>query len=1191
MGSIEGALLVLDANLAPDGLSNLQEQIVRGSWDGQTYAQIAEATGYDDDYIRDVGFQLWRKLSKNFNVKVSKSNFKTILRRQQVEPLTPPDTSPPAPHDWSTAADVSLFYGRKSELTTLTQWVQADLCRLILILGMGGMGKSAFAIKLAHTLEHDFEQIIWRSLKAAPPLEDLLTNLLKTFAASPDVAIPTALPDKIAQCLEYLRQKRCLLILDNFDVLLESNQHCGLYQAPHQDYGEFLQHLGDVNHQSTVLITSREKPQDIDGLEGDRLPVRTTYLKGLDQEASQSLLKLKGLTGTPPEQCQLIEHYQGHPLALKMISTTISELFGGDIAQYLNQRHGVFNGLERLLALQIQRLSQLETDILFWLAINQNPCTLAQLQGDLLAVPPIPALLEALESLKHRSLLETTHPEGDPTIRFTLQPVIMEYLLHTLIQQVFTEIKTLAPKFFLRYALLKAQLQDYLQDTQARLILAPLARQLQAHFEGAIASHLQTFLKHLQTLPSQQIGYGGGNLINLFRYLQTDLRGYDFSTLTLRQALLHDLSLRDTNFSHVTFQDCRFANTFGGITAVAFSPDGEQFATCDTNGHVAVWSMQGRHPLAQCIGHDFWTWNVAFHPTLPRLASCGQDLTVRLWDTRTGHCEQVLHGHTSIVLDVTFSPDGQCLLSSSNDGSIKQWDAHTGDCLQTLVGHEKCVWGLAFAPDGQHFYSGGEDNQIRYWDLATGECLRVFSGHRQWIMAIALSPDGLWLASASMDHTVKLWSTATGACLHTLTGHQAPVVSVDFSPDGRTLASGSYDQTIRLWHTRTGTCTQLLNKHTNRIWCVQFHPHEPLLASGGDDNTTRFWNPDTGEALTTLQGYSNGIYELALHPHLPMIASAHEDQTVRLWHLPAENSTDPVEPYQTLRGHQNRVFAIAFSPDGNHLASGSFDRTIKLWHPETHQCSLTLVGHQSWVWDIAFSPDSQTLASASYDRTVKLWDIQTGHCTQTLTGHDGSALCVAFSPDGQWLASGGYEQILKLWDPQSGECLRTWHAHPNRIWAVAFSPDNQMLATAGEDHQIMLWDVATGAHLQTLCGHQQAVLCLRFSDDGQYLFSSGSDRTLKQWHLGSAQCLQTFSGHEQWVWSVALASPHQCLSASQDETIRVWDITTGTINQQLEVPRPYAGMNIQAVTGLTNAQENVLSVLGAYAQPDREDGQ
>jgi WD40 repeat protein len=1229
MTSVEEVLSVLDTVLIPDRLSNLQEIIVRKCWEGKTYTQIAETTGYDDDYIRDVGFQLWRKLSKTLNEKVSKSNFKTVLRRhaqeQHVTVLAPVST-PSRLVDWGTAADVPVFFGRDREFASLAPWVKENRCRLISILGMGGMGKTSFTIRFAQTLQDEFEVLIWRSLKAAPPLSDLLNNLLKVLVPSPEKTLPDNTPGKLEQLIEYLRQSRCLIILDNFDVLLQGEQLGGVFQPAYEDYGELLQYVGEIAHNSCVLITSREKPEGIDGMEGDRLPVRTLYLGGLDSAASAKILRQKELAGTEQDLQHLIDYYRGHPLALKIISTSIRDLFDGNIAQFLKQGSGVFNGLQKLLTKQFQRLSSLEQAILYWLAINSEPVSVNQLLEDLVPEPTKAKLLEALESLKRRSLIETAkaalslalspwerEQENDVlpsattdeqhnlllpspagrgiggeghSIRFTLQPVIMECLIDDLIRQVFGEIKAIAPQAFLSHALIKAQIEDSLRDCQTRLILTPLAAQLRGHFGSAIAlsQHLQTLRQHLQTLPSHQIGYGGGNLLNLFRHLKIDLAGHDFSGLTLRQAILHDISLRRTNFTQATFRQCSFANTFGGITHIAFSPDGNRFATCDSNGNVALWSVTGMHPTAKCIGHDFWTWAVAFSPNSALLASCGQDQTIRLWDTTTGHCHKILQGHTNIVTDVAFSPDGSSLLSCSTDGTVKQWNLSTGNCVQTFVSHEKCVWGAVFAADGQHFYSGGEDNCIRYWDLHTGDCLKVFTGHTQWIMAIALSPDGLQLASASMDGTIKLWCTATISCLHTLSGHQAPVLSVAFSPNGRTLASGSYDQTVRLWNARTGVCTQILKKHTNRIWCVKFHPNGNLLASGGDDHTTRFWNPATGDPTTTLQGHSNGIYAISLHPNRSLLASAHEDQTVRLWQVPLSSTAtvqNTLEPFQTLRGHQNRILAIAFSPDGHTLASGSLDRTIKLWNPETHQCRLTLQGHTSWIWDVAFHPNSKTLASASYDRTVKLWDLKTGHCTHTLEGHLGSALSVAFSPNGQWLASGGYEQMLKLWNPESGECVRTWYAHPNRVWALAFSPDSQWLATAGEDGNIILWDVETGDRLQTLSGHSQSVLCLRFSADGRQLFSSSGDRTIKQWDLQTGKCLQTFSGHEHWVWSLAFASVDILLSGSQDETIQCWDLKTGQPRQRLEVPRPYAGMNITGAKGLTDAQRQTLTVLGA----------
>ncbi|HEY9824302.1 MAG TPA: NB-ARC domain-containing protein [Stenomitos sp.] len=1197
--SFEDALSALEAILSPVGLTDLQELIIRKSWEGLTYGQIAEYAGYDDDYIRDVGFHLWRRLSKSLNTKVSKSNFKTAIRRYTSRAIAPnsadrqPLSVPSQIVDWGTAVEIPIFYGRDHELASLNQWLKGDLCRILTILGAGGMGKSALALRFTQQIESQFDIILWRSVKTAPLLSDLIDNLLKQMLPTPDVVLPSILSSKLERLVQTLREKRCLIVLDNLDVLLASDHEYGNFQPHYAAYHDFLRQIGEIGHSSCIIITSREKPRVIDDLEREDFPVRTLALEGLDTVACRNVISHKGIVGSPSETQELIDYYRGHPLALKIVSASIQNLFEGSISLFLQQGCDAFNGLQQLLPQQLKRLSSLETAILNWLAIAQEPVTIAQLQNDLIPTPRASVLLKALENLKQRSLLETTCPDVSiqadtkKAIAITLQPAISDYLIEILIESITQEIADSQLECFLNYAIVKAIADDSIRDSQIRRLLDPISTLLLERFGTvrALETHLQTLLQHLQHLAPNRIGYGGGNLINLFRHLQSDLTAYNFSGLIVRQALLHDLNLRETDFSHATFENCTFANTFGSITNLAFSPDGNSFATCDSNGNVTLWSMQGMHPTAQCKGHDFWTWAVAFHPTQPLLASCGQDRTIRLWNTTNGLCLKVLQGHSSIVVDVAFHPNGSELVSCSNDGTIKQWDIHSGECIQSSKKHDKCVWNAIFSPDGQYLYSGGEDNCIRYWDYDTGACLKVFSGHTQWIMAIALSPDGLFLASASMDGTVKLWSTGSGEELKTLKGHLGPVVSVAFSPDGQILASGSYDQTVRIWSTRTGACTQILNKHTNRIWCVRFHPSGTLLASGGDDNSTRFWNLRKGEVVNTLQGYSNGIYALARHPQRPLLASAHEDQTLRLWHLISPDSQSPrltsSEPVQTLRGHQNRILAVAFSSDGKYLASGSLDRTIKIWNPETGQCVATLYGHTSWIWDIAFHPHHNILASASYDRTVKLWDLETGICTHTLEGHEGSALCTSFSPNGQWLASGGYEKMLKLWSIPSGDCVRTWFAHDSRIWSVAFSPDSQWLATAGEDCQIILWNVETGHQHCVLNGHELPVLSVLFGTSGRHLFSSSADRTVKEWDLETGTCIRTYKQHERWVWGIVLDPSGTLLSGGQDESICCWDRATGSLLNRVEVPRPYAGMKIIGAKGLTDAQRQTLGVLGA----------
>ena len=78
----EEALAVLD-QLLPNhhSLSNLQETVFCQVWEGKTYAEIADACGYEHSYIRDVGFRLWQTLSEALDQKISKSNVKAVLGR------------------------------------------------------------------------------------------------------------------------------------------------------------------------------------------------------------------------------------------------------------------------------------------------------------------------------------------------------------------------------------------------------------------------------------------------------------------------------------------------------------------------------------------------------------------------------------------------------------------------------------------------------------------------------------------------------------------------------------------------------------------------------------------------------------------------------------------------------------------------------------------------------------------------------------------------------------------------------------------------------------------------------------------------------------------------------------------------------------------------------------------------------
>src|SRR5215467_14900231 len=191
--------------------------------------------------------------------------------------------------------------------------------------------------------------------------------------------MPEMLDDQISLLVTYLQYHRCLLILDNLESILQPRQRAGLYRGGYEYYGRMIQRLGEVQHQSCLLLTSREKPGEVAHMEGKSSFVRSLHLTGMKQEEGRKLLHDKDLAGTNEQWAQLVEVYGGNPLALKLVSEPIQEVFGGDIGAFLQDGEAAFGDIHDLLEQQFQRLSIQEQEVLYWLAIQRESTSLDEL--------------------------------------------------------------------------------------------------------------------------------------------------------------------------------------------------------------------------------------------------------------------------------------------------------------------------------------------------------------------------------------------------------------------------------------------------------------------------------------------------------------------------------------------------------------------------------------------------------------------------------------------------------------------------------------------------------------------------------------------------------------------------------------------------------------------------------------------
>lgn len=1150
-------------------LNDLQLAMLRSSWswERQSYDQIADTYGYSGTYLKhDVGPKLWKLLSEVLGEKVNKTSFRAAIeRRFQAQEQRQPVISKQIiqAQDWGDAVDVSFFCGREHELSQLQQWICEDQCRLISIVGIGGMGKTSLSVKLAKQLQNQFDWIIWRSLRNAPSVQELLLDVIQVLSSE---AISNQRDVTISRLLQEMRSRRCLLVLDNVETVLQGNQ----YRSGYEQYGELFRQLGETIHQSCSVLTSREKPYEIGMLEGNVLPVRSLMLRGLTLAAGQQLLQIKGtFRGTETDWSRLIAGYSGNPLALKMISTTIQNLFGGQLADFLSQDAWALGNIRSLIEQQFQRLSESEKTVMDWLAVYREPVSFSELKADIFPPLSVQRLIEILELLEQRSLIEKVNA------KFSLQPVIMEYVTDCLVEKVCQEIQTGELLRLKTHALLKPQASDDVREAQIRLSLQPVISTLQANSPGNIEHLLVDRIHQLQDNPVSDIGYAGGNLLNLLCQIQPRLKHHDLSDLAIWQADFRQVNLDRVNLANSDLSRSAFADTLGVVFTVAFSPDGTQLATGDAEGGLRLWQVSSGEPLLNLSGHRGWVWAVAFSPDGSLLASCSSDKTIRVWQVETGECLQVLRGHTSAIWSVAFSADGTTIASGGDEPTVQLRNVKTGECYPGLTGHTGRILSVAFSADGQYLASGSDDRTVRIWAMQSGECQAIYQQHRDRIWSVSFSPDGQLLASGSADHTIRLWALETGECLKILSEHRDRVRSITFSSDSQRLVSSSDDQTIKVWDIHTGQCVQTLKGHTNSVFSVAFNQ---LIASGSTDHTVKLWDTTTGRCLKTLTGYTNSIFSVAFHPDGQLLASGSTDRTLRLWSIQSGTCS------KTLRGHQDWVTSVTFHPNGEWAASSSLDRTVRIWSVATGECLKQLQGHSNWVQSVAFSPNGQILASGSDDQTIRLWSVETGQCLEVLTGHSSWVWAVTFSSDGSVIASSSDDQTIRIWSVEAAECLHVLQGHTGQIQAIAFSPDGTLLASGSGDETVRVWNVQTGECVQILQGHENNVWTVAFSLDGRFLASGSLDQTVKLWETEHFACAKTLPILMHSVRSSIAFRPGETMTiatGSHDGTVRMWDLQDAQCLQTFIPDRPYEGTNIRGVTGITSAQRLALKALGA----------
>ncbi len=628
------------------------------------------------------------------------------------------------------------------------------------------------------------------------------------------------------------------------------------------------------------------------------------------------------------------------------------------------------------------------------------------------------------------------------------------------------------------------------------------------------------------------------------------------------------------------------------LTSLAFSEDGKFVVAGARDGLVHVWSLAGtdEHRVTTLPAHQAAVSGVALNPAAGRLWSASADGTLRVWRWPLQAGKTLDEGDKRASVLAAARQD-QFIVAGNSDGLLRVLPVDGNPNAAQSQRLTSGITALAMDPRGEIIAVGMATGSVLYRNRRLEPVgADIVAGAAGSIVGLAVHPQGLEVAVALKDGSVHILPTAvpsaevqqtqskdvsaiavagrqgivavgsaTGAVyLHKpnesaavqLRKHTARIVALTWSPEEQTLLSLSQDGTAGVGKAAGGE-TRLLQDKAGAIVAAAFVA-EQRVATATRDGSLRLWDASSGQELAHWSRPKGTLTVIASSSDGAQLASADEQGMTRIWDMARGREVGAFR-------HPRGIVGLAWSKDGRYVAAADTAHAILLGDRKGGGEMKELARQPAAITALAFASDNNSLACGDATGLVQQWSLD-GRPTFSI--NTGAAVGSLTWSEGKVVAAGLDGRVHR---PRTAAQSRVLRGAADSVRDVVYLRDG-VLATAGQDHTIRIWG-ADPAHPTQELNNTAAVTRLAATPAGETLAAASDDGSIRIWDLGKG-VLRGVVAHPGAAHSMSIDSQGSALLVASKSAIRSYDLATLRQRQSFhEVQGGKEEVNAVAATG------------------------